>query len=347
MRKGNRKSVLNVLICVSVMLGFTLGCSRIASRLKEVKEKGSNTSNPSSSPYKTSNNGGNNVADSGLKAKSNLYITECFNKYSSRVMSSFERYQSWLKDVEKGPTGKESLVYGLYEVNGDGSDCETAISKAKDMEPSLPQPEASAEKYSAALKEVVSQIKDIYPYYNQEDYKDDNFQKGKDAHPALLKAFRDFQQANKEFNAEIDKLEDEVAQQQLDALRDKPEKRFDYLMVESGVKSKKISLIAQRTEYSQIKVEDLQPLIDDFEKNTADLKSAGTKYAMAGMYFSACDEFLKASKELARRIRDKKPFSDFERRQLGTMSGWMVDGSPDKVINKYNDLIQRRSFMRF
>lgn len=336
-----------MLICVGLMLGFTLGCRQI-SQFRERRERAQDSGYPNASPYGNNKSSKNEVAgSSGLKEKSNLYITECFNKYSSRVMSSFERYQSWLKDVEKGPTGKESIVYGLYDVNGDGSDCTAAISKAKSMEPSLPQPEALADKYSAALQEAINQIKAVYPYYNQEDYKDDNFQKGKEAHAGLLKAFRDFQQANKEFGGEIDKLEDEVAQQQLDALRDDPAKRFDYLMVESGMKSKKIAMIAQHTEYSQIKFEDLQPLIDDYEKNVADLKAAGSKNMMAGTYFSACDEFLKASKELARRIRDKKPFNDFERRQVGTMGGWMVEGSPDKVINKYNDLIQRRSFMRY
>lgn len=349
MRKEKRNSIINALICVSLLLAFTLGCKQI-SELQGRRDRVGTSDIPNGSGSgknagTTGNNGG--AADSGLRDKSNLYITECHNKYSNRVMTSFERYQSWIKNIEQGPTGKESIVYGLYDVNGDGKDCVEAISKAKALEPPLPETEEAADRYSEALQMVITQIRTVYSYYDQEDYKDDNFQKGKDAHQGLLKAFRDFQTANKEFNVQIDKLEDDVAQQQLDALRDDPSRKFDYLMVESGVKSKKIAMLVQNTEYSQIKVEDLQSLIDDFDKNTADMKAEGSKNPMASTYFSACDEFLKASKELARRIRDKKPFTDFERRQVGTMSGWMVEGSPDKVINKYNDLIQRRSFMRF
>lgn len=345
MKKYNKSHILNIVICLGVLLAFNLGCQRIAEQLAKKKTGDPTPTTNTPTPGKTKTSTGD--ADQGLNKKTNLYISECFNKYSNSIINSYRRYQSWLKNVEQGPTGKESLVYGLYEVNGDGSDCADAISKAKDMEPSLPDVEGVSDKYIVALKEAAAQIKNIYPYYNQDDYKDDKFQRGKEAHPALLKAFKDFEQINKQFAVEIDKLEDQVAQQNLELFKDNPDKKFEYLVTDSGIKAKKLVKIAQYTEFSQIKAEDLQPLIDDFEKSNTEVKASGSKNAMANTYFSASDDFLKAAKELMRRIRDKKAFDDFERRQVGTFSGWMVEGSPDKVIHAYNDLIQRRSFMRY
>jgi Protein of unknown function (DUF3829) len=257
-------------------------------------------------------------------------------------MDSYRRYASWIRDIDKGPTGKENIVYGLYDIRGDGHDCIEATKKAKGIEPEIPEAEASADGYATALQEVITQIKAIYPYYNHEDYKDDGFQKGKAAHPALLKAFRNFEEANKSFDTQVDKLEDDVARNRLNELKGEASKKYEYSVVDTGVKSKKIIKYVKQTEYSQIRVEELQPMIDEFEKAVDDLKSAGANKSLSGLYVSSCDNFLKAAKELMRRVRDKKPFSDFDRRQLGTSGGWMVEGSPDKLIYTYNEMIQRR-----
>jgi hypothetical protein len=241
------------------------------------------------------------------------------------------------------PTGPElSQSAQLYDISGDGQDCLDAIKKAKGIEPAIADAETAADGYGTALKEAVAQIKAIYPYYDHEDYKDDGFQKGKAAHAALLAAFKNFEQANKSFAGEVDKLEDSVANKQLSEFKGDSSKKYEYEMVDTGIKSKNIVRFVKRTEYSQIKVEDLQPMIDDFEKSIGELKAAAGSRPLASLYVSSCDEFLKAAKELMRRVRDRTPFSDFDKRQLGTGSGWMVEGSPDKLVNKYNEMIQRR-----
>jgi hypothetical protein len=214
------------------------------------------------------------------------------------------------------------------------------------MDPSLPAVEAAADNYGKALKDAVAEIKAIYPYYNHEDYKDDNFQKGKEVHPTLLRAFRAFEQANKSFDGEVGKLEDQVAEKQLADLKDDSSKRYDYLVVDTGIKSKKIMKLVKenvhQADYSALRVEDLQPLIDDLERSVDELKTVGKTRTMGTFYASACDDFVKAAKDMMRRVRDKKPYSEFERQELGTGGGWMVDGSPDQLIRKYNDMISRR-----
>ena len=67
---------------------------------------------------------------------------------------------------------------------------------------------------------------------------------------------------------------------------------------------------------------------------------------MGGMFADGGEKFVKAVKELMRRVREKKPFDSTERQWVGTSAGWMVEGSPDKVVHEYNNMIRSRTFMR-
>jgi hypothetical protein len=341
MRYELPKGSFTLLICLSLVLGSTLGCRR----LSELSKKDS----PGDAPPTRSTPGDADAIgdDQSLVKKSNLYITECFNKYSNRVVESYNRYQSWLKDIESGPTGKESLVYGLYDVNGDGADCEKAVADAKAMDPELPDVEGVADTYITALKDVVGNIRGIYQYYEQEDYKDDAFAKGREAHPALLAAFKRFKEVNAAFAAAVDQLENQVAEQELAKLRGESGKEYEALIVESGMKAKKVKNLLQQKEYEQLTADELTPMIEDFDKTVEAMRSAKTSKIMSDSYVRSCDEFTKALKEMMRRIRDGKKFNESERRFIALGSGWMVEGSPGKVIKAYNDMIMQRRFTRF
>jgi hypothetical protein len=329
-------------ICVSLILGSSLGCTRFAELVKQSRGEEPTTEYP----IDNSDGGG---ADNSLIKKSNFYITECFNKYSNRVVDSFNRYSSWVKDMEAGPTGKEQNIYGLYDLNGDGSDCANAVASAKQLDPDLPDIEDAADKYVVSLKEVASQIKGVYNYYEQEDYKDDNFAKGKAAHAALVAAFKDFKSVNDNFSAAVDKLEDQVAEQELAKLKSgSGQQQYQYFVVESGIKAKKLKSLLQSKGYEEITADEMSPLIADFETTIESLRTApDAKKTSSDSYAKSCDDFAKASKEMMRRIRDGKKFSDTEQRQIAMGAGWMVEGSPAKVIKAYNDMIMQRRFTRF
>ncbi|MEO7674028.1 MAG: YiiG family protein [Pyrinomonadaceae bacterium] len=338
---------LSAFICVVFILGATLGCKRIS---ELANRKTSKTPLPTLGSTPDPVPGKTEVGSPGdtLVKKTNSYISECFNKYSNSVVDSYNRYALWVKNMEQGPTGKEMNIYGLYDVNGDGADCEKAVNAAKQLEPSLPEIEAAADKYLVALKAVLEQIKGVYKYYEQEDYKDDNFAKGKQAHAGLVAAFKDFREVNTVFADEVDNLEDQVAAEELEKLRGVSGKQYDFLVVESGIKAKKIKTLLQDKQFEQITADELTPLIEDFDTTVQQLIAEDSKKTMAGQYVRACEEFTKASKEMMRRIRDKKPFTDSERRFIATGAGWMVDGSPAKITKAYNDMIQARRFnMRF
>jgi hypothetical protein len=58
------------------------------------------------------------------------------------------------------------------------------------------------------------------------------------------------------------------------------------------------------------------------------------------MFISNAKTFLTSSKQLMRRIRDKTPYSQGDRMMLNAGSGWMVEGSPQRVLRDYNQLIE-------
>jgi hypothetical protein len=152
---------------------------------------------------------------------------------------------------------------------------------------------------------------------------------------------------NTAFASEVDKLEDDVAEQQLEKLKDQPDKRYEYLVTETGVKAKKIKTLLQNKTYSELTADDLNPLIADFETSVEELRKDTTKKTTSDSYARSCDEFTKASKELMRRIRDGKKFTESEERFNSSGAGWMVEGSPGKVIKAYNDMLMQRQFTRF
>ncbi len=343
----DRKTVVSALAALSLVIFVSLSCSSISRYAKELAEKQKKERDigniKDDGPTKSA---GSESSSALLVKKSNLYISDCFNKYATSVANSHNRYISWVRDPKAGPTGKERIVYGLYQINGDGSDCSAAVTKAKAMEPPMPELEAAADQFVLALNEVLPKVADIYGYYDKEDYKDDNFARGKAAHPELIASFENFEKINKAFGTEIDKLEDNVAEMQLDEFKDDPSKAYQYAAVNFSIKAKTIMAYVRDNEYSAMKADDLQPMIDEADTALAAVKDAN-KSPMSGVFSGQADGFIKAAKELMRRIRDKKPFDSFERGQLGRSGGWMVDGSPDQVINAYNQMISMRSFDRF
>jgi hypothetical protein len=343
----NNQNLITTIIALSLLLSVSLGCRAITERLKE-NAQGTNTSGNQDGPTSIGNTqpGSSSSAQGDLTEKANLYISKCVNTYSSSVMSSYQRYTSWLKDKNAGPTGRETLVYGLYEVRGDGTDCETAVREANEAAPDIPTAEQSADKYVIALKEAAKQIQSVYAYYDQEDYKDDGFAKGKASHAALIAAFEAFDTANKDFSLEVDKIEDEVAANRLEEYRDDPSKKFAFAVTDFNIKAKKALVYASRTEYSSLSADTLQTHVDQLEPAITEMKNAGTDKSMSSSYMDGGEKFVKAVKELMRRVRDKKPFNSTEASWLGTGAGWMVEGSPDKVVHEYNSLIRSRSFLR-
>jgi hypothetical protein len=281
-------------------------------------------------------------SDKNISLKMNTYIS-CFNQ-NKDVTRSIQRYSQWVKDMKKGPTGKEKIVYGLYNVNVDKiSKCQKDITEVAVLEPIIPTLDDDAVLFANTQLAVAENIKAMYPYYNQEDYKDDKLAKGKEMHVEFAKNADAFLTANQKLSASISSYND---QRQLDQLKkiEKEQGRNDqYYGLAILLEAKKLLAIVTedtfKPEDAQAEIEKYSALLEEAEKFVAD--NSDLKRSLTKNLLSEAKNVLKTSKDRYRRVRDKEAYSKTERSWLGTSSGWMVKGGPDVIIRDYNKLVSR------
>ncbi len=113
--------------------------------------------------------------------KMNAYV-ELLNR-TLRASESLSRYGSWV-NMKSGPTGRESIIYGLYSLY----DVRTEVEKAKAataMPPPMTALDAEVPVYIAAYEALAPVITKADAYYERQDYKVDKMAEGKALHAAL------------------------------------------------------------------------------------------------------------------------------------------------------------------
>ncbi|GLK69118.1 YiiG family protein [Hansschlegelia plantiphila] len=104
-----------------------------------------------------------------------------------RASESIARYESWVRNMKSGPTGKESIVYGLYslyDVSGEIEKAKAAIATP----PAMPELDAAMPDYIAAYEALAPIVTEADGYYERQDYKDDKMAGGKALHARLAPA---------------------------------------------------------------------------------------------------------------------------------------------------------------
>ncbi|WP_394824105.1 YiiG family protein [Pendulispora albinea] len=283
--------------------------------------------------------------EEAIGEKLNAYI-DCINSISDRFHDSGQRYFSWA-DPEKGPTGKERVIYGLYTIS-DPAKCAAGIEKAKTMKPSIPELEAAGTAYAAAVTSGFPVLKDANDYYDQKNYKDDKMAKGRALHPQLVSAFEGFDKADKALRAQVDTLNRQVKERTLAKLEKTEGKKLAYWRSYTMLVAEDVVKLGDSHPLDKVDLPKLTAKIDEYEKAVNELnnyigahKDEADKFMMITALASEAKSFLVAAKELMRRVRDKVPYSSGEKMHLGGSSEWMVEGSPGKLVKAYNSLVSR------
>jgi hypothetical protein len=179
-------------------------------------------------------------AQQQLTAKLNAYIG-CFNALDSKTHGSIQTYTRWIKDVDAGPSGRETNVYGPFEIGDyDMKQCDAPVTEAMAAKPALADLDAAAGRYQQALKALVPISKDAHDYYDRQDYEDDGFAKGKQLHAPLMAAFKDFVVASETFNAELERQNDAAQREQLKALEQAEGRTREYYRLAMMLEAKAI-----------------------------------------------------------------------------------------------------------
>jgi hypothetical protein len=156
------------------------------------------------------------AADSGdaalnaATAKFNAYVG--FMNRTLRAVSSLDRYKSWV-NMKTGPTGRESIIYGLYDVY-DTKREEAAASAALTQEPLLPELDEAMRAYIAANAALAPILREANGYYERADYKVDKMAEGKTLHAKIVAAAEPFLAARAHLDAVLT-----VEKAKVDAMR--------------------------------------------------------------------------------------------------------------------------------
>jgi serine/threonine protein kinase len=280
-----------------------------------------------------------------LSRKLAEYSESCIDRYSDRALSSRDRYLSWC--ARSGPTGRERHIYGLYDLSGDGRDCETAIAGAASMPPEDPELEAMATEYGAALLALVPVVSEAERYYEQSDYEDDGMARGRELHPRLLAAFDRFAAAHQPFYERVRVLESQRDDRLLAELEAQPgsERRYAVELVRvEGARVADLSLrirLDSDRRYTGVDATELAAAVDRLEAaiDRARALASSTNDSELASYVEGADEFLGPAKELRRAVQNRTQLDGTYASWIGTSAGWMVDGSPDEYRSTYEHFL--------
>ena len=280
------------------------------------------------------------TADSSEKL--GVYI-KCYNRLDERAHRSLSRYASWVQNMDAGPTGKERIVYGLYPIDTDGiAGCQQSITAAAAQPPALPALDAAATNWVQAIQTLDGTVNQAYAYYDRENYKDDQFAKGKALHPALVSQGKAFRQASERFAKELDVENDKRLAAELAEVERTEGRKLTYWRMSLMASAKQLVTVLSEDDFS---VEDATRRLASYEATADDTMKYGAanKAELPTAWFTvehAAEDYRKATKQRLRRVRDKVPYNQGEKMMLKPGTAWMVDGSTEQLAKAYNALVE-------
>ena len=270
---------------------------------------------------------------SQITEKLNAYVG-CINRLSERSFDSRKRYFSWVSP--NGPTGRERIIYGLYTIY-DTSDCRKNVEKANALEPRDATLETAALSYAEAVTALEILLKEADDYYSQENYKDDKMAKGRAMHPRLVAAWDAFASADKALRGGVESINDRRAQERLAAIEASEGRKARYHVEALMIQAKRV---LRSTDTEKPDAVAINAALTEYENTVKALDQSATEAKIDSFFLSGAKSYLTSAKQLMRRVRDKVPYSQGDRMMLSGGGGWMVEGSPQRLLRDYNQLIE-------
>ena len=270
-----------------------------------------------------------------LTQKINAYV-ECINRLSERSYDSRARYFSWVG--KEGPTGTERIIYGTYTIY-DTSGCKKNVEAVNPIEPRLPELEAAASAYVTAVVALEPLLKEADDYYQQENYKDDRMAKGKALHPRLVAAWDAFAAADQKLRAGLDVLQDKRAAEGLAEIEKTEGRKERYHIEALMIMAKRVMRTESAAPPDLAKITEAVSDYEAMVKATEEYAASNKGSKIGSSYIGAAKAFLTTAKQLMRRVRDKVPYSSGDQMMLNSGGGWMVQGSPARLMRDYNQLV--------
>lgn len=336
----------------------TLGCKKLFKRKSKV-DGGATATAATASKLSAQDE-----ADEQMQDKLDAYVT-CLNTLSSPVHRTRSRYFSWV-NPKTGPTGRERRVLGLFDLPKQSAQkCTAELAKAKTLPPNDLKLEAAGDAFAKTVMELDTLIDEVFTYYENKNFKDDKFAKGKAMHPRLMAAFSAFSVADTNMHAALDAVTKPLAERALARIEREEGKKFRYhrkhvlltarRVVEAGDPigdDDDIDFASYNATFTELDgaLNDLQ-LYGELHKNDLDAQT-NPAWPLAKSNFSqfdrAAEAYRKKAREYMRCLRDaparaKTPAGKVDPDKMGPCP----DGRPRDVVAKYNAFIRTSNAHQF
>ena len=334
----------------------TLGCKKL------LRGRKTSTSVPTATATRTSTP--QDDADEAVQEKLDGYIL-CLNTLSSPVHATRSRYFSWV-NPKTGPTGKERVVLGLFDLPNDRvTKCTQGLAKSNALPPKDAKLEAAGGEFARTVTDLDVIIDEVFPYYEAKSFQSDAFAKGKAAHPRLIAAFSAFSRADANLHSTLDGITKPLAQRTLARIEREEGKKFRFHrkrvlltareLVEAGDpvgEDDNVDFALYNASFGE-----LDTALNDLlafglvHKNELDAQS-NPAWPLAKSNFErftrAADDLRKKSREFLRCLRDAPAKARAPNGKIDTdKMGPCADGRPRDVVQKYNDFVQTSNDHQF
>ena len=207
------------------------------------------------------------------------------------------------------------------------------------MEPHDAALEAAATAYAAAVSALEPLLKEADDYYSREDYKDDRMAKGKALHPRLVAAWDGFANADRTLRDAVEAINDKRALAKLAAIEQSEGRKTHYYIEALMIQAKRVLRAADASKPDLAAITQAVGAYEDAVKGADAASGAGDGPKIGSLFMSDANAYLVTAKQLMRRIRDHVPYSSGDKMMIGAGSGWMVEGSPPRLVRDYNQLV--------
>lgn len=308
------------------------GCDQVAAMLEQGAEQAVSTAEAA-----------HRSEDDMLGEKLNGYIP-CINSASRSVMHAAKRYYEWV-DKDAGPTGKERHVYGLFEI-GQEKSCTDGVAASATLQPRDEALESAASEYVEAFEAARKIVNEAQRYYGESDYEDDDFAKGKELHPKLTSAFDAFTAADQKLRSLVVEKNDALQVRALEKVEKEEGRKLRFQDRNVMAQAKKLVAAGDVQDLEKLDPDALGKALEQYDAAVRECRkyvdahpAEADSVTSFSSFVDQAEEVRKAAKELLRRKRDGTAFTKTEQMHLRNGNVGLVEGTPGKLIEEYNDLV--------
>lgn len=249
--------------------------------------------------------------DENIDLKLKYFNRNCIDIFSGQINMLHEDYMEAFND-DPELMNEENVPY-LFELDSPHN-CSIAISKAKEL--NLAQElDPLAEDFLSALQNAIPVINQASRYYDQMDYKMDDFEKGKELHPELMTAFETFEKADTVFRENIQESQSALNLRFLEKYREEGSD-FEFMIQDTWIKGTALINKAEAEGYDTLDLEGFMAAVNDYQATLETLDAYLLEHPqqayLAQDFQEEAWEFMAEAKALMHRKREDQPYDEFE-----------------------------------